>query len=121
MWAQILNVLNGILLMTLPWLLKLDKGASNNYHIVGPLIAMFALTAIFECTRNVRWFNIPLGGWLVISPLFLNYNTTLDVLSTVLIGVLVVALSLVRGKLKHQFAGGWRGLFNDRMSELENE
>lgn len=112
MWAQILNVLNGICLMILPWLFQLEKTASNNLYIVGPLIAMFAIIAISECTRNIRWLNIPLGSWLVISPIFIEYNSTNAVIINILIGILVVALSLVKGKIQNRFAGGWGGLFN---------
>lgn len=112
MWAQILNILNGVCLMIFPWAFKLEKLPSDNLHIVGPVIAMFAIIALTECTRNVRWLNIPLGSWLVISPIFISYNSIIVGICVVLIGVLVVVFSLVKGKIKHRFEGGWRGLLN---------
>ena len=111
MAPQILNTILGIVLMVLPGVFGFDKEVANIYHILGPLIVMFAFTAIFECTRPVRWANMPLAILLIFSPLFVNSSEGFSVLLSVVIGGLVLLFSLRKGKIKHKFSDGWTELF----------
>lgn len=110
MWPQIINTLLGIWLMAAPAVLGVSDTAETNDRIIGPLIASFAMVAIWQVTRPLRWVNVPLGAWLILAPWVLGYGTT-STLNSTLVGVAVIALSLVRGKLTHQYGGGWRAIF----------
>lgn len=114
MAAQILNALLGIWLMAAPGIFGYEKSIANNNHIIGPIIATFAITACFESTRSVRKVNIFLGLWLLLAPWILGYssNTTATV-NDMVVGVLVIGLSLVRGTLESKFGGGWKSLWQD--------
>jgi hypothetical protein len=110
-WLQLLNILLGAWLMAAPDMLTYGDPARTNDHIGGPLIISFAMIAMSEVTRSIRWLNVALGLWLVVAPMLLGYWGRVGVQS-VAIGLLVATLSLVRGQLKDQVGGGWRVLWH---------
>jgi hypothetical protein len=113
MWGAIINILLGLWLMFSPDLLQFEKAASNNNHIIGPLVLTVAITALWEVNRSVRFFNIPLGAWLVVSPFILGFqlSTAAALWGAILPGVLIIVFSLVKGSIKRRYGGGWRSLF----------
>ena len=111
MWAQIINALLGIFLMAAPSLFGLGPTASDNFHILGPVITTFAVVSWWEATRSVRLWNVPLGAWLIVSPILLRYDSSIGIATTVAVGLAVVAFSFVRGKRKNRFGGGWKALW----------
>ena len=112
MWPHLITAALGIWLMAAPDTLGygLRAAASDNDHILGPIITTIGLVAASEATRNVRWGNIPLGGWLLLAPWVLGYGQGTAILNDMLVGGGVILLSLLKGKLKHRFGGGWRSL-----------
>jgi hypothetical protein len=109
MWAQGISALIGVWLMAAPGVFRFDGPAGVNAHIVGPLIASFGVIAMGECTRGVRRVNLPLALWVVLSPLFLDQPMN-AAMNSLIAGVAVGTLSLVRGHVKHRFGGGWAAL-----------
>ena len=81
--------------MIAPDLFGYSKTAADNDHIVGPVIAMFAIIALWEATRNLRWALIPLGGWLLLAPWILGYDSSLAIVNDMLVGALVIGALLV--------------------------
>jgi hypothetical protein len=110
MWAQVAAMLVGVWLMAAPAVLGYTGPARTNDHVVGPLAATFACVAIWEATRPVRWANLVLGAWLVLAPWWLGYDRVAAA-NSVTAGVALVTLSVVRGRLKHRFGGGWSALW----------
>lgn len=84
-----------------------SKAAADNDHIIGPVIATFAIISWWESTRVVRTYNIPLGAWLLLAPWILNYDSTIAIVNNMGVGLLVILLSLVKGKVAQRFGGGW--------------
>lgn len=111
MWAQIINALLGIWLMASPAVLGFENIAADNDHIVGPVIASFAVISWWESTRVVRLYNIPLGAWLLLAPWVLGYDSTTSILNDMLIGALVIGLSFIKGKVTETFGGGWSAIW----------
>lgn len=111
MWAQIINAMLGLWLMAAPGVFHFGKLASNNDHIIGPLIVTFAVVAWWECTRGARKFNIPLAGWLLIAPWILEYNDALATANDMIMGGLVLLLSRVKGTVTSSYGGGWSSLW----------
>jgi hypothetical protein len=111
MWAAIVNILLGLWLMLSPYLLQFEKAASDNNYIVGPLVLTCAIIALWEVNRSARYINLVAGAWLVISPLILDFQTSEAILSTVISGLLIAALSFFKGSIKGNYGGGWRSLF----------
>ncbi|WP_347158138.1 SPW repeat protein [Pontibacter chitinilyticus] len=111
MWAQIINALLGIWLMAAPAILGTDKTIANNENIVGPLIASFAIISCWEITRVVRLYNLPLGAWLLLAPWVLGYHNTTATLNEMGVGLLVIILCFVKGKVEGQYGGGWSSIW----------
>lgn len=111
MWAQIVMATLGIWMMAAPDLLGFSKRIADNAHIIGPLIATFAIISIWECTRNVRLLNLPLAAWLLVAPLVLRYQNDTALMNDYAVAIIVLFLFLVRPKRKYRFAGGWRSLW----------
>lgn len=114
MWTQVIVALLGIWLMVAPSVFDFSKKISDNAHIAGPLIASFATIAIWECTRNVRFFNVPLALWLLAAPWVLIYDDSTAIISDYAVSVLVLTLTFIRRKRKYRFGGGWSAIWKQR-------
>lgn len=113
MWARIINTLLGLWLMIAPGILNYPKSAADSGHIAGPIIITFSVVAIWEATRGVRKWNIPVGIWLLVAPWILGYGTTVAIISDMSVGVLVLILSSIKGEVKKGYGGGWSALWKD--------
>jgi hypothetical protein len=114
MWARVLNVAVGIWLMAAPAALRYEGTlAADHDRVVGPVLASFACIAMWEVTRPLRWGNAVIGAWLLAAPWVLGFPPVATV-NSMAAGAVVVGLSLVRGKLTHDFAGGWASLLPGR-------
>lgn len=111
MWARALNTALGIWLMAAPAVLGYGKPASIHSHIAGPLAATFAIVAIWETTRQVRRLNLLLGLWLLVAPWILGGHPPAAAANSMAAGVLLAALSLVRGRISQQYGGGWSAVW----------
>lgn len=111
MWAQIINTVLGIWLMASPALLSYDRIGADNAHIVGPLVVTFAFVACWEVTHSVRKVNVLTGLWLLVAPWVLGYEYALPIVNDMAVGVLVIILAQVEGKIEARFGGGWKSLW----------
>lgn len=118
MWAQVMNLLVGLFLMFAPAIWSFDKPASDHHYIVAPLVITFAIMAIWEVNRNVRWFNMMAGAWLLISPLILGSEGTVAVIDS-FCAILIMLFSLSKGRIKKRYGGGWRSLIQKNPVHLE--
>lgn len=105
----------GIWLMVAPHYIEMDRFCSNHDRIVGPLIALFAIMAITQATRPLRFGVLALGAWLLIAPFVLGYwdSEPLARNNDMIVAVICISVSLVRGKITEQFGGGWRVLWKN--------
>ncbi|MDX1662562.1 MAG: SPW repeat protein [Candidatus Promineifilaceae bacterium] len=112
-WPRLVNALLGGWLMASPALFGYAATtASKNQRVVGPLVVMFALIAVWEVTRPLRWLNLALGLWLIVSPFLLGTLDRTDaMLIAVATGLVIVGLSLVRGPIHERFGDGWSALW----------
>ena len=110
MIAQIINALLGVFLMAAPGIFGLGTTASDNFQIFGPVITTFAVVSWWEATRTVRLWNVPIGGWLIFSPIFLDYGSGTAVAVAIAVGIAVAALAFIEGKVEKRYGGGWSAL-----------
>lgn len=110
MWAQVINILLGLLITISPGTWNFSKIESDQFHVTGPLIISLATIALWEVNRNVRIFNIFTGAWLIVAPFLWSYGQEAFWIS-VLTGMLVIGFSFIKGKIKKRYGGGWRSLF----------
>lgn len=112
MWAQVINALLGIWLTASPAILGLeDKTISNNAHIIGPVVASFAIIAWWEATRVVRLYNVPLGLWLLLAPWVLGYENPAAIFNDILVGAAIVCFSFIKGNIEGSYGGGWSAIW----------
>ncbi|UII34467.1 SPW repeat protein [Fulvivirga ulvae] len=120
MWALVINIILGLWIMASPDILSFaDPVAADNNHIVGPLIITFAFTALWEATRTVGKWNIPLGAWLFIAPWALSFEDKNALVNDMIIGAVVFLLSFVKGKITQHFGGGWIALFKRNPEHIQ--
>jgi hypothetical protein len=117
MWAHILNALLGVWVMVAPAVLGYTGTALSTAHrIIGPLIVTFAVIAWWEETRLAGHANVLTGVALIIVPLLIGSGTG-ALINSIVVGVVVAALALVRGTYRPEtFGGGWSVLwYTDRL------
>lgn len=119
MWAQAINMVLGIWVMASPAVLHYNQTVSNNNHIVGPLIITFAVVALWDINRNVRFVNVLLGVWLIASVFILPAQSYTSMLSNGVAGLAIVLFSLVKRKTNDAYGGGWRSLFQKHPLHLQ--
>ena len=121
MWAQVINAALGLWLMAAPAVLGYGGAAETNDRIVGPIIAMFAIIAWWEATRPVARWTVPLGAWLCLAPWVLGYAATAPKVQSLVVGLCVIGLALVRGTIKHRYGGGWAALWSSEAARAQQE
>lgn len=112
MWARAVNIALGIWLMAAPDVLGYRGPLRINHEIVGPLLASFAMVAMWQVTQSLRWANFVLGLWLASAPWLLGYDSNAALANSVAVGAATIACSLVRGKTRHRMNGGWPSLWS---------
>lgn len=96
-WQDSLNVLLGLGLFLSPWMLNYvtEGNAALNAHIVGAVIVLMALAALFAFRIWEEWISGVLGAWLVIAPWVLSFSGhSTATLTSVLIGIAAFVLAV---------------------------
>jgi uncharacterized membrane protein len=106
-WTLVGSAALGIWLMFAPSVFGTHGLAAHNDHLIGPLVATFAVIALGEIGRAVRWLNVLLGGWLIIAPWILSGGVTASRWNDVVVGAALLVLSIPRGQIREQY-----GTFN---------
>lgn len=96
-WQDSLSFLLGAGLFLSPWLFgfAVEANAALNAHIVGAVIAVMAVSALFAFQTWEEWVSGLLGAWLVISPWFLGFSSTMaPTLTHVVFGIAAIILAI---------------------------
>lgn len=112
-WSLVGAAILGVWLMLAPTILEDAGPAAVSDRIVGPLVIAFAVIAVWDVTRPVRWLHLPLGLWLLAEPWLLGFGTASTVNSLV-VGLLLLISLAFRGRLTDRFDGGWRALVGNQ-------
>ena len=121
MWAAMVTALIGLWIMVSPELTVFERSAAINHFIAGPLAVTIGVIAIWEVNRAARYLNTVLGIWLVLSPLLLSYTIAANSWNSIVSGTLIIIFSLVKGKTKYTYGGGWAVLFNADQTFFKNK
>lgn len=93
----------GMWLMVVPSALGIEGIASANIYIVSALITTFSIIAVSEVARISRLMNVPLGLWLAASAFLIGEMPEIARWHSLIVGLLIAALSLPFGKRAHTF------------------
>ena len=106
-WTLLVSALIGFWLMGAPPAVGAAGAAADNDFLVGPLVAVVAVIAMAEVARALRFVNILAGIWLIAAPWLLSGATTGSIVSDIVAGVALIALSVPRGAIRERY-GAWQ-------------
>ena len=106
-WTLVASCALGAWLMLARGVLGTEGAMADSDHLVGAMIITVAVCAMAEVGRPLRFLNILFGLWLIASPWLLSGATIAASWNDVVIGLLVVGLSLPRGRRSDEHYGSW--------------
>ena len=106
-WSLLATCAVGVVLMFSRLLFDATGPMADSDHLVGALLITIAGIATAEVARSLRFLNVPLGLWLIGSPWLLTGTTGAQGWYAIASGVLVIALSLPRGRRSEHHYGSW--------------
>ncbi|SEQ98461.1 Nucleoside-diphosphate-sugar epimerase [Nitrosomonas sp. Nm51] len=105
-WNLVLCIPIGVWLMFTRVTLGNEGGMANADHLIGSLVLTVVITALAESGRAFRFFILPLGTALLVTPFFYD-TSTLSLTSSMVCGLLLIGLCLPRGTIYNEY-GDWR-------------
>ena len=106
-WTLVASAALGVLLMFTRVLFDTVPPMADSDHFTGAMILTFAVMAMAEVGRSLRFVNIPAGLWLIVAPWVLGGASGVAAGASVVIGVAVLGLSLPRGVRSDAHYGRW--------------
>jgi hypothetical protein len=103
-WHLLTGAALGVWLMFAPAVFGTQGGAADSDHLVGALVVTFAVIAMAEVGRPLRFINILFGAWLVVAPWVLSGFAATAMWNEIVVGLALILLSLPRGKVRGQYA-----------------
>ncbi len=102
-WNLLLAVAIGLWWMFFPGNFGITGTAANNFTTLGALVVTFSVMAMAEVGRAVRFINILFALWLIVAVFLINAVPANAVWNAVISGVLLIALSFRKGKIKEHY------------------
>ncbi|MDX8512686.1 vitamin K epoxide reductase family protein [Mesorhizobium captivum] len=106
-WTLAASSLVGAWLMVSRLVFRTDGAIANSDHLVGAMIVTIAVCAMAEVARPLRFLNLPFGLLLIGAPWLLTGATLGSTANDVAAGLLVIGLSLARGRRSAEHYGSW--------------
>lgn len=110
-WTLALSTLLGIWLMCTRLVFGTEGAQADSDHLLGALIVTVSITAMGEAARPARFINILLAVALVFAPFMFDGGSRVADLAGVIAGLLLVALSIPRGRIDNTYGAWSRYLF----------
>ncbi|SEM68173.1 vitamin K epoxide reductase family protein [Nitrosomonas marina] len=105
-WNLVFCIPVGVWLMFTRVTIGTEAGMANADHLIGSLVLTVTVTALAESGRAFRFFILPLGTALLVTPFFFD-TSTVSLISSMVCGLLLIGLCLPRGKIYNEY-GNWR-------------
>lgn len=106
-WTLIASCIVGVWLMFSRLIFGTTGAVANSDHFAGALVITIAVCAMAEVARPLRWLNVPFGLWLLVAPWLLAGATSGAALNDAIAGLVVIGLSLPRGRRSKEHYGSW--------------
>lgn len=105
-WTLLVSIVIGVWFMFTRMTFGNAGDMADSDHLVGALVVVFAIMALAEVGRAIRFINIPFGAWLIAAPWLLDgAGSPLSAWNGVIGGALLIALAIPRGKIRDSYAG----------------
>src|SRR3546814_16068970 len=106
-WTLVASALLGLWLMFSRLAFGTEPPMADSDHLVGALVITVAVSAMAEVARPLRFINLLFGLWLIGAPWLLAGASTLAAAASIIVGMLLIALSLPRGARSSEPYGRW--------------
>jgi hypothetical protein len=106
-WTLVASALVGVWVMFAPVVFGSEVPAAYSDQVTGALVVTVAVIATAEVVRALRFLNVVLGAWIAASGWMLSGATAAGRWSGLVAGVLILTLSLRRGRI-HERYGAWQ-------------
>lgn len=108
-WNLLLTaLLGGWILFSVP-VLKFQGLLADSTDVCGALIIVFSIVAWAEVARAIRFINMLIAAWLGISVFVFSGAGIYGIWHHVIVGVVVIFLTIFRGRIKEKY-GRWQRL-----------
>lgn len=104
-WTLLLSSALGVWLMFTRLIFGTEGSMANSDHLLGSLTITFAVMAMAEVARPVRFINVLFGLWLIAAPWVLSGASAVAAWGSVFVGIVLILLSLPRGPNQESPAG----------------
>jgi hypothetical protein len=105
-WTLALSAALGIGLMCTRLVFGTEGAQADSDHLLGALVVTVSITAMAEAARPARFVNVLLAVALMFAPFMFDGGSGVADLAGVAAGILLVALSIPRGRIDNPY-GGW--------------
>jgi hypothetical protein len=106
-WTLLASCGVGAWLMVSRLVFGTEGAMANSDHLVGALVITVAVCAMAEVARPLRFINLLFGLWLIAAPWLLVDRTAGAAWNDVASGLIIIALSLPRGRRSAEHYGAW--------------
>lgn len=107
-WSLLASCAVGLWLMFSRLVFGTSGTLADSDHLMGALVITTAVTAMAEVARPLRFVNVLFGLWLIGSPWLLTDGlAAAGSFNSVISGIVVIALSMPRGKRSGERYGAW--------------
>ncbi|KUM28558.1 DNA polymerase III subunit epsilon [Mesorhizobium loti] len=106
-WTLLASCVAGAWLMISRLVFGTEGAIANGDHLAGAMIITIAVCAMAEVARPLRFLNLAFGLWLIGAPWLLAGATPGSTLNDVVAGLVVIGLSLARGRRSAEHYGSW--------------
>jgi hypothetical protein len=105
-WTLAASAILGVWLMCTRLVFGTEGAQANSDHLLGALIVTLSITAMGEAARPARFINILLAIALMFAPFMFDGGSLVADLAGVAAGILLIALSIPRGRIDNSY-GAW--------------
>ncbi|MDX1381427.1 MAG: DNA polymerase III subunit epsilon, partial [Xanthomonadales bacterium] len=105
-WNLVACALIGVWLMSTRVTLGTAAPMADADHLIGALVVTISVTALAEMARPARFLNALAGACLLGTPFMFDGGSALAEALSLLAGVLLIVLSIPRGRVRHRY-GDW--------------
>lgn len=105
-WSLVFSTAIGVWLMCTRLIFTTQGEQANSDHLIGALVITVSITALAESARPVRFINVLLAIPLIAAPWMLDGGSLGADWSGVIAGLLLILLSIPRGKIENHY-GSW--------------
>src|SRR3546814_878133 len=110
-WNLLLCTAIGLWWMFYPDNFNITGTAANNFTTLGALVVTFSVIAMAEVGRAIRFINIVLALWLMVTVFLIKDGSSQAIWNAIISGAALIVLSLPKGRIREKYGTFDRYIF----------